>query len=135
MDIRPARIKDVRTIYQLILDATRRGKILKRPLSDIRSAIHHFWVVEDQGKVVACCAIEIYNKKLGEIRSLVVMHGYEGKGLATKLIKHCLQVAKEKKIYEVLAITDQISLFKKLHFAEQLHGQKPLFLKLRNLIR
>ncbi len=135
MDIRPAKIRDVRTIYELILDATRRGKILKRSLDDIRHTIHHFWVVEDKGVIVACCAIEIYNKKLGEIRSLVVMHGYEGKGLATKLIKHCLQVAKEKKIYEVLAITDQMGLFKKLHFAEQLHGQKPLFLKLRNLIR
>ncbi len=135
MEIRPAKIRDVRTIYELILDATRRGKILKRSLDDIRHTIHHFWVVEDAGRIVACCAIEIYNKKLGEIRSLVVMHGYEGKGLATKLIKHCLQVAKEKKIYEVLAITDQISLFKKLHFAEQLYGQKPLFLKLRNLIR
>ncbi len=135
MDIRPARIKDVRTVYELIRSATLRGKILKRSLDDIRNTIHHFWVVEDNGAIVACCAIEIYNKKLAEVRSLVVMPQYEGRGLATTLIKHCVKVAKEKKIYEVLAITDRSSLFKKLHFAEQLHGQKPLFLKLRNLIR
>ncbi len=135
MNIRPARIKDVRTVYELILDATRRGKILKRSLKDIRDTVHHFWVVEDGEKVVACCSIEIYNKKLAEVRSLVVHPAYERRGLATALIKHCVQVAKEKKIYEVLAITDQNNLFKKLHFAEQLHGQKPLFLKLRNLVR
>lgn len=135
-NIRQARIRDVRKIYQLIMDATRRGKVLKRALSDIRQAVHHFWVVEDaQGELIACCAIEIYNKKLAEVRSLVVKEGHGGKGIATELVKHCIKVAKEKRVYEVLAITDRSSFFKRLHFAEQLHGQKPLFLKLRNLVR
>ena len=129
MNIRLARNKDLRPIYALILEATRRGKILKRSLEDIRRNIHHFWVVEENGQVIACCAIEIYNKKLAEIRSLVVHHGHEKKGIATGLITHCLGVARKRRVYEVLAITDRENLFRRQGFSEQLHGQKALFLR------
>ncbi|MBI2118511.1 MAG: GNAT family N-acetyltransferase [Elusimicrobia bacterium] len=131
MRIRLARLPDVPAIYHLITQATQRGKILKRSLKEIEKAAHHFWVVEDQNKIIACCALEIYNKKLAEIRSLVVEVKEQKKGLATHLLNHCLKEAKKKKILEILAITDRINLFKRLGFAEQLHGQKPLFIRTR----
>ena len=129
MEIRKAKIMDVPGIFQLILEATRRGKILKRSKADIRNAVHHFWVAEENGKLIACCAIETYNKKLAEIRSLVVRPSQEKRGLASKLIEHCLLEAKEKKIYEVLVITNRENIFRRLGFSEQLHGQKALFLR------
>ena len=64
MLIRLARLTDVPAIYHLITQATQRGKILKRSLKEIEKAAHHFWVVEEQNKIIACCALEIYNKKL-----------------------------------------------------------------------
>src|SRR5438552_4198018 len=111
MNIRIAKPDDAPKIYSLILSATKRGKILKRPLREVRKAIRHFWVVEEGSEIVACCAIEIYNKKLAEIRSLVVLPAHQKKGIATKLIAHSLKEAKKKKIYEVLAITDRENIF------------------------
>ena len=126
---RRAAAADATTVYRLVREATRRGKILKRSLSEIRNSIHHFWVVEEEGRIIACCALEIYNKKLAEIRSLVVEPARERQGIATGLLKHCLKEAKERKVYEVLAITDRDSIFRNLGFSEQLHGQKALFLR------
>ena len=77
--------------------------------------------------VVACCSLEVYNKKLAEVRSLTVSPDRRRKGVASLLIDHCLREARRRKIYEVLAITDRMNLFKRLGFAEQLHGQKALF--------
>jgi N-acetylglutamate synthase-like GNAT family acetyltransferase len=127
--IRRAKVEDVPKIHALISLGTKRGKILRRPLKEILDSIHHFFVVEEDGEVVACCSFEIYNKKLAEVRSLVVEKNREGKGLATGLLDMCLREAKKKKIYEVLAITDRENLFKRQGFSEQLHGQKALFLR------
>ena len=56
MKIRKATVHDIRDVQALILAATKRGKILKRSLADLKKAIHHFWVIEHEGRVVACCA-------------------------------------------------------------------------------
>ena len=127
--LRKARVRDLPGIAGLIEVATKRGRILKRTMKDLRKTVRHFWVVERDGAVIACCALEVYNKKLAEVRSLVVHHGEEGKGIATLLIEHCLREARRRKIYEVLAITDRENLFRRQGFSEQLHGQKALFLR------
>ena len=130
MKIRRARVRDIPAIHALVRSATKRGKILKRTPRDIRKALTHFWVVEEEGHgVIACCSIEIYNKKLAEIRSLVVHPARQKMGIATSLIHHCLQKARKRRIYEVLSITDRENLFKRMGFQEQLHGQKALFLR------
>ena len=126
---RRAEIADVQSVYRLVLQGTRRGKILKRPVADIRKSIHHFWVAQDAGRTIACCALEIYNKKLAEIRSLVVEPSREKQGIATRLLEICLKEAKKRKVYEVLAITDRDGIFRRHGFSEQLHGQKALFLR------
>ncbi len=127
--IRKATLGDAAKIHALIREATNRGKILKRSLKEIKSSIHHFWVLEIEKRLVACCALEIYNKKLAEIRSLTVDSKEEKKGLATLLIEQCLKESKARRVYEVLAITDRENLFKRQGFSEQLHGQKALFLR------
>ncbi|MBI4217791.1 MAG: GNAT family N-acetyltransferase [Elusimicrobia bacterium] len=129
MTIRRASVEDIPQIYRLIQSATRRGKVLRRSVDELRKAVRRFRVIEKENRIVACCALEIYNKKLAEIRSLVVESGESNKGLATQLLDWCLQEAKKKKIYEVLAITDRGNLFKRLGFMEQLHGQKALFVR------
>lgn len=130
-------------IYSLVAEATQRGKILFRTKSDLRKNLRYFRVAvlpptsspllkreeHQRRRVVACCSLEIYSKKLAEIRSLVVEKNYEGQGIASALLEHCLTEAKKKKIYEVLVITDRENLFKRKGFAEQLHGQKALFLR------
>ncbi len=129
MHLRKAKKNDLDSVYKLIYSATRRGKILKRTQDDLRNILHCFWVAEQEGVIYACCALEIYNKKLAEIRSLVVDPVKEKKGIASALVDHCIKEAKEKGIYEVLVITNRENLFRRHGFSEQLHDQKALFLR------
>ena len=55
-----------------------------------------FFVAEEGGQIVGCCALEVYSKRLAEIRSLAVIKKHQGEGIGTALIEHCLQEAETK---------------------------------------
>jgi amino-acid N-acetyltransferase len=129
MELRKATSEDVSAIYRLIQKSRKNGKILRRSRADLKKAIPFFWVAEEEGKVVGCCACEIYNKKLAEVRSLAVEAERQRKGIASALVAQCIREAGKRGIYELLVITDRQNLFKKRGFSEQLHGQKALFLR------
>lgn len=129
MMIRKAEPADVPTIHRLIEKATRNGKILKRTTDDIQHNLPAFVVADEDGAVIGCCALEVYNRKLAEIRSLAVAQERQRKGVATALISHCVKEAERRGVFEVLVITDRQNLFKRHGFSEQLHGQKALFLR------
>jgi amino-acid N-acetyltransferase len=129
MIIREANLADVPVIHRLIEKATRNGKILRRSPKEIRRNIGSFFVAEEEAAVIGCCSLEIYNRKLAEIRSLAVAHERQRKGVATALIEKCLGEAERQHVLEVLVITDRQNLFKRHGFSEQLHGQKALFLR------
>ncbi len=67
-------------------------------------------------KIIGCCALEIYSKRLAEIRSLAVEKSFQGNGIATELVKSCLKLAQKNKIYEVLSITGEPRLFERAGF-------------------
>lgn len=127
MLIRDAIDADVQTIHRLIKKATKNGKILQRSTKEIRANLRAFIVAEEDGEVVGCCALEVYNQKLAEIRSLAVAVERQRKGIASALLDACMKEAAKRGIFEVLAITDRQNLFKRHGFSEQLHGQKALF--------
>lgn len=127
--IREARGSDLASILHLINSQASNGKILKRTRNEIRKVLRSFFVAEERGHIIGCCALEVYNKKLAEIRSLAVAPGSQKKGIASELLKKCIESARKKKIYEVLAITDRDGIFSRRGFSQQLHGQKALFLR------
>lgn len=75
-----------------------------------------FFVAEEGGAIVACCALEVYSQRLAEIRSLAVLPDSQGKGIASKLIDACVASAKEQGVYEILSITGTPAFFEKLGF-------------------
>lgn len=78
--------------------------------------VEEFFVVVVDGEVVGCCALEVYSKRLAEIRSLVVKEEYQRKGIGKKLISLCLKKAKKLKIFEVLSVTSAVGLFESAGF-------------------
>ncbi len=75
-----------------------------------------FFIAEEGGTIVGCCALEVYSQRLAEVRSLAVLPDHQGKGIATMLIEKCLDEAKALGVYEVLTITGATSLFEKQGF-------------------
>ena len=122
MKIRKATRQDKGRIKKLI--GLFPGALIQNHIPDIK----YFFVGEDLGKIVGCCALEIYSKRMAEIRSLAVAKSYQGQGIATKLIEHCMELARQKKIYEVLAITHRAKLFNRFGF-NTFHKEKLALLK------
>ncbi len=90
---------------------------------------HEFFVAEEDGQVVGCCALEIYSQRLAEIRSLAVATAHQGKGTATALVNACVAWAKEKEVYEVLSITGSPAFFEKHGFGT-FHQEKYALIKI-----
>lgn len=110
MKIRKASSKDLPAIIELIKEYP--DKLMQDHLPRAGS----FLVAVADKKVVGCCALQIYSKRLAEIRSLAVTKEFQGKGIATALINACLALAKKKEVYEVLTITGVTQLFEKHGF-------------------
>ena len=123
MNIRQAAVKDLPAIKQLIV---------RHPKQIIQNHIpkaKDFFVAEQDGAIVACCALEVYSRRLAEVRSLVVDEEFQRRGIASKLIKQCLKRAKALKIYEVLSITGAVSLFERQGF-KTFNNEKYALLKM-----
>ena len=127
--VRKAKEKDLSSLKILIDFASRKGFILPRSKREIKENLNSFFVALENGKIVGCCALDIYNWKLAEIRSLVVLPAFQKKGLGRKLVEKCLVKAKKLKIYEVLSITREDRFFSRLGFRKCLNKQWPMFLK------
>lgn len=110
MIIRKASARDWPSILELIKEHP--DKLMQNHLPKPGE----FFVAIEDGKIIGCCALEIYSKRLAEIRSLAIAGQFQGKGIATKLIETCLRLAKKRDVYEVLSITGASKLFRKNGF-------------------
>ncbi len=105
MEIRNATKADFPAIQELI------RQYPEKLLQDHLPEPDAFFVANENGEIVGCCALEVYSKRLAEIRSLAVAQELQGRGIGTALIKHCIEAAKDRGVYEVLTITGVDSLF------------------------
>lgn len=118
MKIRKAKLSDVKYIYKLILHFSKRGDVIPRPLAELYEKVREFFVCEDRDLIVGACALHILWEDLAEIRSLVVSEEYQRRGLGAKLVKACLNEAKELGIPKVFVLTTSPEFFKKMGFKE-----------------
>ena len=107
---REAKQKNLKLIKQLI------SRYPRQLLQHALPKLSDFFVAAYEGQIIGCCALEIYSKKLAEVRSLAVEKKFQHGGVATRLVKLCLARARRKKIYEVLTITGIPQLFTRLGF-------------------
>ena len=75
-----------------------------------------FFVASSGGRPIGCCALQIYSKRLAEVRSLAVHTDFQDLGVASKLVQCCIQRAKEHGVRELFAVTSQTSFFGRLGF-------------------
>ena len=98
-------------------------------MSEIPS-VYQFFVAVDEGKIVGCCALDIYSKRIAEVRSLAVDKRYQKLRIGTQLVDKCLDMAKGKGIKEIFVITSRPHLFSDLGFGTFQGEKLALFKKL-----
>lgn len=110
MQIRRANLEDFPAILKLVREYP--DKLIQVHLPDPAE----FFVAIENEDIVGCCALEVYSKRLAEIRSLAVTKGFQGKGIATKLVSACVEEARKQDIYELLAIAGGEEFFSRFGF-------------------
>ena len=75
------------------------------------------FVAEYQGRIVGCCALQIYSLRLAEIRSLAVAPDYLRHGVGRNLVEACQRRAEERGIKQVMAVTSSPEFFEKNGFS------------------
>src|SRR3990172_12127867 len=94
--IRKAVRADVPHLEAFIAPFVDDGKLLPRTLDELEELLNNFFIAEFDGRIVGCAALEIYSRKLAEIRSLAVAPDTQGMGVGRMPVDACLAVAKER---------------------------------------
>ena len=116
MEIRSAKILDVKAIHALVSSYAERDRMLFCSMADIYEKLQTFSVAEADGSVVGCCALEVIWSNLAEIKSLAVDQTQKEKGLGRMLVTAAIEQAARLGVPKVFALTLEPDFFKKLSF-------------------
>jgi amino-acid N-acetyltransferase len=116
MIIRKAIMSDTKSIYQLISEYAKEGKLLARTYSSIYENLQSFVVAVLNYEVVGICSLTILDRNLAEVRSLAVDPAYVGKGIGKALVKQIMKETENLEITKLISFTYQIEFFSKLGF-------------------
>lgn len=114
--VRAAAIHDVPEIHQLLELYAAQGNLLPRTMSELYQRLREFFVIDINGRVAACGALEIFTEDLGEVRSLVVDDAYKGKGFGRLMVERILDEARIIGLQRIMALTYVPDFFHKLGF-------------------
>lgn len=129
MRIRPAQKGDTPAIRRLI-------RLFPQQLAQTHlPGLPSFFVAESSvakngRELVGCCALQIYSKRMAEVRSLAVDPEFQDHGIASKLVRRCIERAQQRGIRELFAVTSQISFFTRIGFATFRREKTAMFLDL-----
>jgi amino-acid N-acetyltransferase len=114
--VRPAAIGDVPAIHDLLDIYAAQGNLLPRTMSELYRHLRDFYVIELDGGIAVCGALEIFTEDLGEVRSLVVADGHKGRGLGKLLVQRIMVEAKVLGLRRLMALTYVPEFFHRLGF-------------------
>jgi len=125
MLIRQPYADEVEAINALFEDEVRAGRMLPRQLDDIRVRLNDWLVAEEYGQVIGCVSLVSFNQALCEVRSLAVSPTCRGSGIGSRLITAAVDLARERGMRQVLALTRAASLFERTGFRRDFVGNFP----------
>ena len=113
--IRKATIQDIKAIHKLLMYYGGKGELLARPLTQLYDHLRDFNVfIDNEGKIIGCCALQFCWEDLAEIRSLAVLETHQRQQVGTNLIQASLEEAAAFGITKVFTLTYKPNFFKKI---------------------
>ncbi len=116
MIIRQPYPDEIGAIRALFEDEVRAGRMLPRSEESILSQLDSWLVAEENGEVIGCVSLVIFNEVLCEVRSLAVDPAWRGQGIASQMIEAGLALAEARGIRRVLALTRAAPVFERIGF-------------------
>lgn len=117
LEVRPARLSDVDAIAKINDYWAQKGDTLPRSRDALLRDILDFVVAEQQGKVIGCASLYIYETGLAEMRSVGVDPEVHGQGQGKALVDYMLQRARDLELERVIVLTRVAPFFTKCGFS------------------
>jgi len=114
---RAATLADAAQISALVNLGEREGQLIPRSLDSIRDSIADWIVALDDERVVGCGSLVEMGPTLSEVRSLAVAPDYRKFGIGAKLVTALAELARERDIPTLFALTRAVPFFEKQGFA------------------
>jgi amino-acid N-acetyltransferase len=131
VQIRASSLADLEGVHRMLDPLVKARRLLPRDNEELERLLPTGFVAEADGEIIGFAAVEIYSKKLAEIQALGVALPWRGQGLGKALVLHCIRLAHQHGVYELMAITASDSLFRDCGFDYSLPDQKKaLFIQL-----
>lgn len=89
--------------------------------------IQSFFVAEHRGAIVGCCALQVYSRRLAEVRSLAVRPEYQGRGIAVRLVEACRERGRKRRVKQLFAVTSEPGFFERRGFTVHAGWKTALF--------
>lgn len=106
--------KDVRSIMTLIRQSVRDEELVRRTRAEIIARIEDYWLLEIDRTPVACVALHAYpDNHSGELACLYVSKSHENQGYGRKLMSFVENLAREKNLNTLFALSTQAIAFLK----------------------
>ncbi len=118
MKIRKAKLNDVPDIHRLVNHYAGERIMLPRTMTDLYENVWEFTVAEDDGKILGCGALKLYNQDVAEIRSLCVDEALKSKGIGREVTEELLNEAEALGLKTVFALSIAPAFFERLGFHE-----------------
>lgn len=131
--IRPSTRDDLPLLGTFITQFVEQNRLLPRTKDELNDLIPFGFVACRGDRLLGFAALEIYSSKLAEVRSLAVVPEMQGQGLGKRLVKECVELARQRNVLEVMAITSTDAFFQACGFDFTLPGEKKaLFMQTRD---
>jgi amino-acid N-acetyltransferase len=113
-------------IHALISTHVGKDSLLPRSILEIQRSIDDWILAVDEGRVVGCGSLIRMTTYLAEVRSLAVEDAYQGNGLGGRLVQSLVDLARERRIPNVFALTTRVSFFERQGFRAVSRTRFPL---------
>jgi amino-acid N-acetyltransferase len=114
--LRKARVEDVPLIRQLINIYARQEVMLPRAMGELYELVRDFYVIEEDDRIIACCALHVTWEDYAEILSLAVAPDKTRKGYGSRILEACLGEVSQLGIRHVVTLTYVSDFFKHYGF-------------------
>lgn len=103
--IRPATIKDIGGIMDLIGPLEQQGILVHRSREKLEAEITHFSVIEREGMIIACAALFLHEGHSAELACLATRDEYRNNKYGQAIFEHIEQKALDQQVKKLFVLT------------------------------
>ena len=107
--VRQASVDDLPGLIHLLAPMEEQGALVQRSREILEAEIDHFYVIEQDGRILGCAALYPLDQQSAELAALAVDYAISEQQIGTKLLEHVEEQARMLSIEHLFILTTQAS--------------------------